>query len=54
VSDVVELDHVAIATDDIDALLATLVSDLGGTVMFGGDGSGFRWVQTRLGDAAAG
>jgi methylmalonyl-CoA/ethylmalonyl-CoA epimerase len=54
VSEVVELDHVAIATDDIDALLTTLVGDLGGTVLFGGDGYGFRWVQTRLGDAATG
>lgn len=53
-SEAVELDHVAIATDDIDTLLATLVGDLGGTVLFGGDGYGFRWVQTRLGDAAAG
>jgi methylmalonyl-CoA/ethylmalonyl-CoA epimerase len=54
VSEVVELDHVAIATDDIDALLATLVGELGGTVMFGGDGYGFRWVQTRLGDVDTG
>jgi methylmalonyl-CoA/ethylmalonyl-CoA epimerase len=50
----IELDHVAIATDDIDGLLAALVGDLGGTVLYGGDGHGFRWVQTRLGDAAAG
>lgn len=46
-----DLDHVAVATDDIGATLGTLVGDLGGTVFHGGDGYGFRWVQTRLGSA---
>ncbi len=45
----IDLDHVAIATDDIDAALSTLVGTLGGTLFGGGDGYGFRWVQTRLG-----
>jgi methylmalonyl-CoA/ethylmalonyl-CoA epimerase len=45
----IDLDHVAIATDDIDTALGTLVGSLGGTVFGGGDGYGFRWVQTRLG-----
>jgi methylmalonyl-CoA/ethylmalonyl-CoA epimerase len=45
----IDLDHVAVATDDLDAAFATLVGDLGGTVFHGGDGSGFRWVQTRVG-----
>jgi len=46
----IDLDHVAIATDDIDAALATLVGDLGGTIFSGGDGYGFRWVQVRVGE----
>lgn len=49
-----DLDHVAIATPDINATLGTLVGDLGGTVFHGGDGYGFRWVQCRLGDASNG
>lgn len=43
-----DLDHVAIATTDIDATLRTIVGELGGTVFAGGDGYGFRWVQVRL------
>lgn len=50
----IDLDHVAIATDAVETALATLVGDLGGTVFHGGDGYGFRWVQTRLGDASDG
>lgn len=50
----VDLDHVAIATDDIGLALASLVGELGGTLFHGGDGYGFRWLQTRLGDATAG
>lgn len=50
----VDLDHVAIATTDIRTLLGTLVGELSGTVFHGGDGDGFRWVQTRVGDATAG
>ena len=49
-----DLDHVAIATTDIAATLGTLVGDLGATVFHGGDGYGFRWVQSRLGSATTG
>jgi catechol 2,3-dioxygenase-like lactoylglutathione lyase family enzyme len=51
---VTDLDHVAIATTDIDTALRTLVGELGGTVFAGGDGYGFRWVQVRLGDGTDG
>jgi methylmalonyl-CoA/ethylmalonyl-CoA epimerase len=51
---VTDLDHVAVATTDVAATLATLVGDLGGTVVHGGDGYGFRWVQTRVGTATEG
>jgi methylmalonyl-CoA/ethylmalonyl-CoA epimerase len=54
VSDTPDLDHVAIATTDIVTMLDALVGDLGGTVLHGGDGHGFRWVQTRVGDVTAG
>jgi methylmalonyl-CoA/ethylmalonyl-CoA epimerase len=50
----VDLDHVALATRDPDAVLAELVSGLGGTLIDGGDGVGFRWVQVRLGSASEG
>ena len=49
-----DLDHVAVATDDIAATFDAIVGELGGTVIHGGDGYGFRWVQTRLGTATAG
>jgi hypothetical protein len=49
-----DLDHVAIATLDIAATLATAVGELGGVVVHGGDGYGFRWVQTRLGTGTTG
>jgi catechol 2,3-dioxygenase-like lactoylglutathione lyase family enzyme len=49
-----DLDHVALATTDAAATLDTLVGDLGGIVFHGGDGVGFRWVQTRLGTATDG
>ena len=45
----VGFDHVAIASTDIAAALDVVVGDLGGTVVHGGDGYGFRWVQARLG-----
>jgi hypothetical protein len=51
---VIDLDHVAIATDDIGSTLGTLVGDLGGTIFSGGDGYGFRWVQVRLGEDGGG
>lgn len=50
----IDLDHVAIATTDIEGTLGALVGDLGGTIFSGGDGYGFRWVQVRLGDGADG
>jgi len=51
---VIDLDHVAIATDDIEATLGALVGELGGTLFSGGDGYGFRWVQVRLGEDGGG
>lgn len=48
--DGIDLDHVALATEDPDAALGALVGGLGATVVEGGDGHGFRWVQARLGD----
>ncbi len=53
-SDATDLDHVAIASTDIAATLDELVGDLGGVVLHGGDGYGFRWVQTRVGTAIDG
>ncbi len=50
----VDFDHVALATTDIGAALAVAVGDLGGVVVQGGDGYGFRWVQTRIGTATTG
>ena len=50
----VDFDHVALATTDIGAALDVAVGDLGGVVAHGGDGYGFRWVQTRLGTATTG
>jgi len=50
---VIDLDHVAIATNDIAAALDTLVGRLGGTIFAGGNGYGFRWVQVRIGSGAA-
>ena len=43
------LDHLALATPDPNAALASLVGDLGATVLGGGDAIGFRWVQVFLG-----
>lgn len=48
--DAIDLDHVALATADADRALARLVGDLGATIIEGGDGHGFRWVQARIGD----
>ena len=50
----VDLDHVALATTDIAAALDVAVGKLGGIVVHGGNGYGFRWVQTRLGTAGTG
>ncbi|HEX6312210.1 MAG TPA: VOC family protein [Acidimicrobiia bacterium] len=49
-----DLDHVALATGDVGPALDVLVGDLGGIVLFGGQGPGFRPMQVRLGDAAEG
>ncbi|HEV2309936.1 MAG TPA: VOC family protein [Acidimicrobiia bacterium] len=46
-----DLDHVALATTDAGPALATLVGELGGLVLSGGQSRGFRPVQVRLGDA---
>ena len=54
VSDAIDLDHVAIATTDLATMFSALVGDLGGVVLHGGDGYGFRWVQTRVGTVAEG
>jgi len=45
---------VALATTDAGPALVTLVGDLGGLVLSGGQSRGFRPVQVRLGDAAQG
>jgi methylmalonyl-CoA/ethylmalonyl-CoA epimerase len=50
----VRLDHVALATRDASSAIATLVGDLGGTVLFGGESIGFRPMQVYLGDAGSG
>jgi catechol 2,3-dioxygenase-like lactoylglutathione lyase family enzyme len=50
----VDLDHVALAADDVAAALGGLVGELGGRWLEGGDGVGFRWVQVRLGDHTVG
>ena len=48
------LDHVAIATRDVTKPLATLVGELGGTVLSGGHAVGFRPMQVYLGGEDAG
>jgi catechol 2,3-dioxygenase-like lactoylglutathione lyase family enzyme len=50
----VDLDHVALATVDASAAIATLVGELGATVLSGGQFPGFRPVQLRVGDADRG
>lgn len=50
----VDLDHVAIGVPDVQPPLRQLVGELGGTVVYGGDAPGCRWVTTRLGDAHEG
>ncbi|HEV2993599.1 MAG TPA: VOC family protein [Acidimicrobiia bacterium] len=49
-----DLDHVALAATDAGPALATLVGELGGLVLSGGQSRGFRPVQVRLGDATHG
>ena len=50
----VDLDHVALATRDASPAIHTLVTELSGTVLFGGHGVGFRPMQILLGDAEQG
>jgi catechol 2,3-dioxygenase-like lactoylglutathione lyase family enzyme len=45
-----DLDHVALATRDVTPILDLFVGELGGLVLFGGQGPGFRPMQVRLGD----
>jgi catechol 2,3-dioxygenase-like lactoylglutathione lyase family enzyme len=54
VADEIALDHVAVATGTPDVAVSTLIGDLGGTLIEGGDAFGFRWLQVRLGDGAEG
>jgi methylmalonyl-CoA/ethylmalonyl-CoA epimerase len=51
---VTRLDHVALATHDAGAALSVLVSQWGGTILFGGQAVGYRPMQIRLGDAEEG
>jgi len=50
----VDLDHVALATRDVAPALDLLVGELGGLVLFGGNGPGFRPMQVRVGDEVEG
>lgn len=45
-----DLDHAAIALRDVSEALRTLVGDLGGRVLMGGQNIGFRAMQLRLGE----
>jgi len=49
-----DLDHVALATREVAPALDLLVGELGGLVLFGGNGPGFRPMQVRLGDDTEG
>ena len=49
-----DLDHVALASRDSQAVMRVLVQDLGATVMQGAVQAGFRPVQLRMGDARRG
>jgi methylmalonyl-CoA/ethylmalonyl-CoA epimerase len=49
-----DLDHVALASRDSQAVMRVLVQELGATVMQGAIQTGFRPVQLRLGDAERG
>ncbi|MGH8976739.1 MAG: VOC family protein, partial [Acidimicrobiia bacterium] len=46
------LDHVALAASDTSPALKLLTGRLGGTVIFGGAGPGFRPMQVWVGDHA--
>jgi methylmalonyl-CoA/ethylmalonyl-CoA epimerase len=49
VTDRYDLDHVALAAPDTAAALRFLTGELGGTILFGGQGPGFRPMQVWLG-----
>jgi methylmalonyl-CoA/ethylmalonyl-CoA epimerase len=49
-----DLDHVALAMRDVGPALDFLVGELGGLVLFGGNGPGFRPMQVHLGDDVEG
>ncbi|MCZ7528093.1 MAG: VOC family protein [Acidimicrobiia bacterium] len=49
-----DLDHVALATADVTDALDFFVGRLGGTILFGGQGPGFRPMTLRIGDAHEG
>ena len=44
------LDHVALAVRDATPAMGTLIGELGGTLVSGGDAAGFRAMQIRMGD----
>lgn len=48
------LDHVAVATPEVSEILDYLVGTLGGVVMFGDQGIGFRPMQVRIGGGETG
>jgi len=50
VSGTCDLDHVALAVRDAGPPMGVLVSELGGTLVSGGDAAGFRAMQIRMGD----
>ena len=50
----IDFDHVAIATTNIGSAFDLVIGELGGLVVHGGDGYGFRWVQARLGTIETG
>ncbi|MDA2989089.1 MAG: VOC family protein [Actinomycetota bacterium] len=49
----VDLDHIGIAVESVQAPLEEVVGRLGATVLYGGEAPGCRFVQTRIGDAAS-
>jgi catechol 2,3-dioxygenase-like lactoylglutathione lyase family enzyme len=50
----IDLDHVALATRDARASIRTLVVDLSGLILFGGQSVGFRPMQILVGDVTEG
>jgi methylmalonyl-CoA/ethylmalonyl-CoA epimerase len=50
----IDFDHVALAAEDVQPLIDTLVDDLGATQLWGNEDSDFRWVLLRVGDAEHG